>query len=336
LDGKFDVLGIGLNATDTVILLSEFPPYAGKVAFERELLSPGGQVATAMVACAKLGARSQYIGTIGDDLRGMVQRESLEGTGVETGGLIVRPGCPNQTAYILIDQRTGERTVLWQRDRSLRLTPAEIDPSDIAACRLLHIDGYDTEAAAFAAGVAREHGIPVSLDVDTIYPDFEPVLRNVDYLMASSVWPARWTGETDPFVALDCLQREYGMRIASMTLGEHGSLALRDGVYTYSPGFRVHTIDTTGAGDVFHGAFCVAMLADMPLIEALDFANAAAALNCTAIGARGHIPSQGEVRTLLASARETAESRRIDPEIAERCATGVGVVTRLASRQASH
>jgi sulfofructose kinase len=327
LTTRVDVLGIGLNATDTLILLSEFPPYAGKVAFERELLSPGGQVATAIVACAKLGTRSKYIGTIGDDLRGCVQRESLEGTGVDTSGLILREGCPNQTAYILIDQCTGERTVLWQRDSSLRLSPSEIDPADIAGCRLLHIDGYDTEAAAFAAGVARAHGIPVSLDVDTVYPNFEPVLRNVDILVASSVWPARWTGETDPFIALALLQREYGMRIAAMTLGEHGSLALSEGVYTYSPAFRVHTVDTTGAGDVFHGALCVAMLTGMPMQEALDFSNAAAALNCTAIGARGHIASRTEVDALLASPAAGSENRRIDSEIAERCGTRVAVAT---------
>lgn len=332
MTNSVDVLGIGLNATDTLILLSEFPPYAGKVAFDRELLSPGGQVATAIVACAKLGVRSKYIGTIGDDLRGHVQRESLDGTGVDTTGLIVRAGCPNQTAYILIDQRTGERTVLWQRDTSLCLSPSEIDPADITNCRILHIDGYDTEAATFAAGVARKHGIPVSLDVDTIYPDFDQVLRNVDYLVASSVWPARWTGEPDPFIALDRLQREYGMRIAAMTLGEHGSLALSGGVYSYSPGFRVHTVDTTGAGDVFHGAFCVAMLSETPIPNVLDFANAAAALNCTAIGARGHIPSEAEVNALLASPSAAAESRRIDSEIADRCATQVAVAARHATR----
>ncbi|HEX4230290.1 MAG TPA: PfkB family carbohydrate kinase [Bryobacteraceae bacterium] len=328
-----DVLGIGLNATDTLILLSEFPPYAGKVAFDRELLSPGGQVATAIVACAKLGARSKYIGTIGDDLRGRVQRESLEGTGVDTSGLIMREGCPNQTAYILIDQRTGERTVLWQRDSSLRLLPQEIRRADVASCRMLHIDGYDTEAAAFAASVAREIGIPVSLDVDTIYPKFEPVLRNVDILVASSVWPGRWTGETDPFVALALLQREYGMRIAAMTLGEHGSLALSGGTYTYSPAFRVHTVDTTGAGDVFHGALCVAMLAEMPMQEALDFSNAAAALNCTAIGARGHIASRAEVEALLASSAAQSENRRTDPEIAERCGTRIAVANSSATHR---
>ena len=312
---RIDVLGIGLNATDTLILVPEFPPYAGKIAFRRELLSPGGQVATAMVACATLGLRTKYVGTIGDDLRGDIQRQSLEGTGVDASGVLVRSDCPNQTAYILIDESAGERTVLWQRCDRLRLNPGEIREEDITSSKLLHIDGYDVEAAAYAAGVARKHGVAVSLDVDTLYPGFESVLRHVDYLVASSSWPAKWTNEPDPLTALVRLQREYNFRVAAMTLGHNGSLALANGRFTYSPAFDVPCIDTTGAGDVFHGAFCYAMLANMPLESALEFSNAAAAVNCTAIGARGHIPNLSEVESLM---RRPAARRREDPEIAAR------------------
>jgi len=319
LTSTFDVLGIGLNATDTLLLVPEYPAYAGKIAFERELLSPGGQVATAIVACAKLGLHAKYIGTIGDDLRGQIQRESLEGTGVDTSSLIVRAGCPNQTAYIIIDERTGERTVFWRREDSLRLRPEEIDPHEIARSRLLHIDGYDTEAAAFAASVARKKGVPVSLDVDTVYRGFDAVLKHVDFLVAGSGWPAKWTGETDPFLALDRLQREYRFKVAAMTLGDHGALALSENQWFYSPAFQVACVDTTGAGDAFHGAFCYAMVRGLSLGSALEFSNAAAALNCTAVGARGHIPVRWEVESLLASASQGSVPRRTLPEVAERC-----------------
>jgi len=315
---SFDVLGIGLNATDTLLLVPEFPPYAGKVPFERELLSPGGQVATAVVACAKLGLRAKYIGTIGDDLRGKIQRESLEGTGVDTSGLIVRNGCPNQTAYILIDERTGERTVLWQRSDCLRLTASEIRPEDIAGARMIHIDGYDLEAASYAASLARARGIPVSLDVDTVYPGFDSVLKYVDYLVAGSGWPGKWTGEADPFIALADLQREYKLRVAAMTLGDFGSLALEDGRWFYSGAFEVLCTDTTGAGDVFHGAFCYALLAGMPMQKALEFSNAAAALNCTGLGARGHVPARLEVESLILSAAAGKVDRRESPEVMDR------------------
>jgi len=313
-----DVLGIGLNATDTLLLVKEFPPYAGKVAFDREMLSPGGQVATAIVACAKLGLRAKYIGTIGDDVRGDIQRQSLEGTGVDTSSLIVRSNCPNQTAYIIIDERTGERTVLWQRADCLRLKPSEIQTEDIAAARMLHIDGYDIDAAAHAAKVAHEHSVPVSIDVDTLYPGFESVLRYVDYLVAGSGWPAKWTKEQDPFKALSMIHAEYGTRLAAMTLGDLGSLALYQGRWYYSPAYEVTCADTTGAGDVYHGAFCYAILSGMQIDKALEFSNAAAAINCTAIGARGHIPELAEVQALIAKGK-TGEVRRLeDVEVAGR------------------
>jgi len=312
------VLGIGLNATDTLLLVKEFPPYAGKVAFEREMLSPGGQVATAVVCCAKLGLRAKYIGTIGDDVRGDIQRQSLEGTGVDTSSLIVRSDCANQTAYIIIDERTGERTVLWQRSNCLRLKPAEIKTEDIASARMLHIDGYDIDAAAHAAKVAHENNVPVSIDVDTLYPGFESVLKYVDYLVAGSGWPAKWTKEQDPFKALPMIQAEYGTKLAAMTLGDLGSLALYQGRWYYSPAYEVTCADTTGAGDVYHGAFCYAILSGMQIEKALEFSNAAAAINCTAIGARGHIPELAEVQALIAKGK-TGEVRRLeDVEVAGR------------------
>ncbi|MFL6414317.1 MAG: carbohydrate kinase family protein [Bryobacteraceae bacterium] len=314
----FDVLGIGLNATDTLILLDEFPPYAGKIPFRQEMLSPGGQVATAIVSCAQLGLRTKYIGTIGDDLRGQIQRKSLEGTGVDTSGLIVRENCPNQTAYILIDGRTGERTVLWHRADCLRLLPEEIREEDIRNCRMLHIDGYDREAASRAAALARRHGVPVSIDVDSVYPGFDAVLTNVDYLVAGSGWPGKYTGESDPFVALRKLQAEYNLTVSAMTLGDFGALALYRGRWFYSPAFEITCTDTTGAGDAFHGAFCCAMVEGLPMGAALDFSNAAAALNCTGVGARGHIAVRKEVESLLADANAGKVKRRIDSAVAER------------------
>jgi sulfofructose kinase len=147
------------------------------------------------------------------------------------------------------------------------------------------------------------------------------VLRNVDYLVAGSGWPAKWTGESDPFIALSCLQREYNLRIAATTLGDRGALALCSGHWAYSPAFEILCADTTGAGDVFHGAFCYAVLNDLPLERALEFSNAAAALNCTAVGARGHIPTLFEVNSLIANATAGSIARRYAREIMEQFAS---------------
>jgi len=161
-----------------------------KETFEQEVVSPGGQVASAMVACAHLGLRAKYIGTIGDDERGRIQWDSLQSTGVNLDHVQRRTGCPNQSAYILVDRSSGERTVFWRRPDCLRLEAAEITPEMITCGRLLHIDGHDTAAVARAASIAHGHGIPVTVDVDTIYRGFDRVLPFVDYLVASSEFPA--------------------------------------------------------------------------------------------------------------------------------------------------
>lgn len=310
---QFDVVGVGLNATDTMLILPRFPSYGGKEPFREEILSVGGQVASAVVACQLLGLRTKYIGTVGDDYRGRVQMKSLEESGVNIEHVQVREGCANQSAYILIDETTGERTVLWRRDDCLRLEPEEITEEKIACARLLHIDGHDTPAVARAARIAREHNIPVTVDVDTVYHGFEQVLPYVDYLIASTSFPVQWTNERDPFKALGLIQKEYGMKVAAMTLGAHGALALCGGKFHYSPAFVVNCVDTTGAGDIFHGGFGYAVLQGWDLDRMLDFSNAMAALNCKALGARGGIRSRADAEELIAKGE-----RRVHPELHSR------------------
>jgi sulfofructose kinase len=295
----FDLVGVGLNATDTLLLVPKYPALGGKVAFEREVMSPGGQVASALVTCGKLGLRTKYIGAVGDDERGRIQMASLREAALNLDDLQIRAGCPNQSAYIVIDQSTGERTIFWHRPDCLTIDPAQITPEKIVCGRMLHVDGHDTPAVARAARIARDHGIPVSVDVDNVYPGFDRVLACVDYLVGSTEFPARWTGERDPFLALERIQNEYGMRVAAMTLGPNGALAREGGQFVYSPGFVVNCIDTTGAGDVFHGAFCYSVLKGASVRDALEFSNAMAALNCTQLGARGGIATADQARDLI-------------------------------------
>jgi sulfofructose kinase len=314
----FDIAGIGLNATDTVILLPRFPEYAGKIAFHRELIMPGGQVATAMLTCARLGLKTKYIGTVGDDERGRIQLDSLQSSGINLDDVEVRPNCPNQTAYILIDERTGERTVIWKRDDCLRLKPESIREEMITCAGMLHLDGTDSEACARAAEIARANKIPVTVDVDTVYAGFERVLPFVDYLIASSEFPSRWMKEPDPLRALEQLQDKYRIPVVGMTQGSFGALVLTQGQLIYSPGFEVNCVDTTGAGDVFHGAFCYSVLQNKSMREVLEFSNAMAALNCTALGARGGIATLSEVLALMRQAPQSQHGgRRVHPDFAQ-------------------
>jgi sulfofructose kinase len=301
---RFDVVGLGLNATDIAIEVPTFPEFNSKVPFTAAHWQAGGQTATALVACQRLGLRAKYVGRVGSDPMGDFQLQSLRPEGIDLSDVKVIPECPNQTAYILVDQESGERTVLWHRDPRLIIHPEELRPEMIKQARLLHVDGHDNAAAAQAARWAREEGIPVTVDADNIYPDLDELLEAVDYLVGSSTFATAYTGEADVFRALDIIQQRYRhMKVVGATLGRDGVVALSEGRFAYRPAYVVPCRDTTGAGDVFHGAFAYALLQGWPLERILDFSNAMAGLNCGAVGARGGIARLEEVEQLMAEGR---------------------------------
>jgi sulfofructose kinase len=294
---KVDLVGVGLNATDTVIPLSNYPVRGSKVEYSSSTVLPGGQVATTVVACQQWGMSTRYVGKIGDDAAAILHREAFSRAGVESH-LIPAPGCVSQQSLILVDP-TGERTVLTSRDEALTLHPSDLQREWITSARALHVDGFDTEAAILATTWAREAGIPVIADLDELYPHVEDLIANVDYLIVSRDFPSRLTSETDLEQALRKMQRRYDCRLAAATLGQEGVLAWDGKQLLHTPAFCVPVRDTTGAGDIFHAGFIYAMLQDWPLDRQLEFACAAAALNCTAVGARGGIHPLGDIANLI-------------------------------------
>ena len=294
-----DVVGVGLNATDTLISLPHHPALGSKVAFHSAKVLPGGQVATAMVACQQWGLRTRYVGKLGDDEAAKIHRAEFARLGVETH-LLTAQGCASQQAFILVDD-TGERTVLWKRDSRLTLQPEELQRDWITSARALHVDGHDTAAATAAAIWAREASIPVIADLDDLYPGVEALIKNVDYLITSRDIPGRLVGEQDLRKSLPAVRTQYGCRLTGATLGHEGVLAWDGTQFHYAPAYRVETTDTTGAGDIFHAGFIYGMLQGWPLQRQLEFACAAAALNCTGLGARGGIQPVESVERLVAS-----------------------------------
>ncbi len=292
-----DLVGVGLNATDTLIRLASFPAIGSKVEFEEVSILPGGQTATAIVACQGWGLRTRYVGKLGDDTAATLHHTAFDLTGVESQ-VLTAAGCPSAQSIILVDG-TGERTVLLKRDARLALHPEELQKSWITSARALHLDGFDTAAATLAATWAREAGIPVVADLDELYPGVDELLPLIDYLIVSRDFPARLTGEEDLELALKMMQRRYGCRLASATLGPDGVLAWDGKTMHYTPAYHVPVVDTTGAGDLFHAAFIYGLLQEWPLSRQLDFACAAAALNCTAPGARGGIQSTTAIENLM-------------------------------------
>src|ERR1700737_617081 len=296
---KIDVVGVGLNATDTLIPLPEYPASGTKVAFHSADILPGGQAATAMVPCQTWGLRTRYVGKVGDDSAAALHRSEFARLGVEAR-LLTAAGCPSQQAFILVDD-TGERTVLWKRDARLTLHPEELHRDWVINARALHVDGHDTAAAALAATWAREAKIPRAAALHELYPGVEALLKNIDYLIASRDIPGRLMHEPDLRKSLPALHRRYACRLTAATLGHEGVLAWDGARFHYAPAYQVAVVDTTSAGDIFHAGFIYSLLQGWLLQRQLDFTCAAAPLNWSGLGARGGIQPLENIQKLMAT-----------------------------------
>ena len=297
---KVDLVGVGLNATDTLIPVPYFPQCGSKVEIHSAEPMLGGQVASALAACQQWGLRTRYVGKLGDDHAATLHRKEFERLGIETH-LLTAEGCASQQAFIVVDPK-GERTVLWKRDSRLTLLPEELCREWIVNARVLHVDGHDTRAATQAAQWAREEHVPVFADIDDLYPGYQLLLPNIDFLITSRDCPGRVTGETDLRVALPSVQQRYGCRLTGATLGEEGVLVWDGLQFHYAPAYVIEPLDTTGAGDTFHAAFIFGFLQGWPIQRQLQFACAAAALNCLGVGARGGIQPVAKIENFIAMA----------------------------------
>jgi sugar/nucleoside kinase (ribokinase family) len=302
-----DVVGVGINATDTILRLPRFPTPDSKVELLSAEVKPGGQVASAMVACRRWGLRARYVGKIGDDAAGKFQIDEMQREGVEAHW-ITAPGRQSQTAYILVDETSGERTVLWKRDHGIALRPEDLKREWIRGARALLVDGHDTEAAACAARWAREENIPVVGDFDNRYPKVEALLQYVDFPITSKDFPERITGERNLLKSLPTILQQFKCRLIGATLGRLGVLAWDGDRFLLCPGYRVKPLDTTGAGDIFHGAFLYGLLRGWAVEETVEFSCAAAALNCEAQGARGGIAPLEKIQNLRQAGQRSEEA----------------------------
>jgi sulfofructose kinase len=296
---RVDLVGVGLNATDTLISLPTFPAPGSKVEYRNPKIMPGGQVATTVIACQRWGLQTRYVGKLGDDDAAKLHREAFAAAGVETQ-LIAVPGAASPQSLILVDSQ-GERTILGRLDERLFLKAADLNREWIVNARALHLDGHDTAAATLAAQWAREAGVPVVADLDELYPGVEPLLDLIDYAIVSRDFPARLMNEPDLESALQKMHRRYGSTLTAATLGERGVLAWDGKSFHHASAYCVPVADTTGAGDIFHAGFIYGLLQGWPLQRQLDFACAAAALNCMALGARGGIEPLGAIENLMAT-----------------------------------
>ncbi len=300
-DVEFDVLGFGTNAVDYLIQVPEYPTFDSKVELSDYLQLAGGEIATAMVGLQRLGLKTCYVGRFGKDSAGDFGLESLRNEGLDVSFAEQLDGAKTQIAFIVIDERNGERTVIWKRDKKLGYNANEAPFRIAANSKIIHFTPHDTAACIELARVGREAGAIVSIDIDNVFDGIEELLPLVDVLIASSDFPKKLFGTDNHKEALIKLKEKYGCAVSGLTLGEEGSIIFCENEFIETNGFEVPNgcKDTTGAGDSFRAGFLYGIVAEEDLEECARIANAVAALKCREVGARTALPNLEELRDML-------------------------------------
>ena len=298
-----DVVGLGYCSWDYLGILDEIPAFdAPTVSMDDFATSGGGPVSTALVALARLGARTGYLGTVGDDDAGSRLQRAYAEEGIDTSHLRVRPGARSPVCICLVQAGTGKRAILCYRGTTGKVHLEPADRPYITAARFLHLDAHHMDAAIAAAQWVHEAGGVVVLDANRPRPRLDELLPWVDVLITNAHFPTAYTGEPVLEQAARSLLSKTRAGLVVSTLGERGCLCITAEQETYVPGFQVPVVDSTGAGDAFHGAFIYGLLQGWTIERIATFANAVAAMNCTALGGRAGLPRLPEVETFLRSA----------------------------------
>ena len=291
---KYDCLGLGVNAVDYLCILDPYPHLDDKVDVKKSSIQGGGPVPTAMVTLAKLGAKVCYVGKVGDDPEGKFVASQLEKEAVDTRYLVVDRKVKTSRAFVWVDKGSGKRTVALDRHKKNQLRRGELRFLNSVSTRFVHLDAREPDINILVARWAREQNAEVCLDVGSLRNGVEEVFPFVDHLIVSKRFACGFVKTSDPFEACQALMKKK-FKTVVVTVGEEGCICGADGKFFHSPGFRVKVVDTTGAGDVFHGAFIYGLLKRWSLKRAATFANACAALKCRKVGGRAGIPTLREV-----------------------------------------
>ncbi|HEY0428712.1 MAG TPA: carbohydrate kinase family protein [Pyrinomonadaceae bacterium] len=298
---EFDVVGFGTNAVDFLIVVPGYPPFNSKIKLNDYIQAAGGEVATTMVGLARLGAKTSYVGRFGTDREGDFGLQTLRDEAVDVRFAEQIEGARTQIAFIVIDERNGERTVIWHRDEKLSYSETEVPAEAASMGKVLHFTPHDARACLKLARAAKTSGAIVSIDIDNVFEGITELLPHVDILISSAEFPEKLLGIKDRKQSLRELKTRFGCPITGLTLGENGSLILCGDRFIETRGFPVPggCKDTTGAGDAFRVGFLHGLLGGEIIEDAAQKANAVAALKCRRLGARTALPTTREIEELI-------------------------------------
>jgi sulfofructose kinase len=298
---QFDVVGFGTNAVDYLIQVPEYPPFNSKIELSDYIQLAGGEVATAMVGISRLGLKTAYVGRFGADKEGDLGLQTLIDENVEVTFAEKIAGAKTQIAFIVIDTRSGERTVMWHRDKLLAYNEKDAPVKIAALGKVLHLTTHDARACLEMARCAKAENTIVSVDIDNVFDGINELLPQVDVLISSAEFPEKIVGVKDKKESLRQIKARFGCAVVGMTLGESGSLVLCEDKFIETNGFEVPNgcKDTTGAGDAFRVGFLYGLLTGESVEIAARMANAVAALKCRKLGARTALPNVEELSDFL-------------------------------------
>jgi sulfofructose kinase len=302
---RYDVLGLGLATLDILTQTPRLPASNEVFPIDQVEMQGGGPTATALVALARLGARTAFLGPIAPDETGKQIKAELQAYGVDTSHSPRRADGVSPVSVVLVERTSGQRAILYQKGTAEEIRPDEIRPDLLASSRALHLDGVYEEASLQAARAAREAGVLVSFDGgagERVFSNLEQLLPLVDLLVVAREFAWRASGKDDPLQAGPLLLEKYRSQQVVITDGEAGCWYWDGELQLHQPAYQVKVVDTTGAGDTFHGAYLFACLQEAwsPAFR-LKFASAVAAIKCTQMGGRKGIPTLTEALDFLSA-----------------------------------
>ncbi len=296
---KYDVVGLGQCCVDYLALVERYPYVNEKSEVNKLTIQGGGPVATAMVTLSRLGVSTSFIGKISDDYFGTLIQDSLTVEHVNIDHIVVEKGGRSQVSFIVIEKETGKRTIFWTKPTVASLSPDEINKDIIRNARVLHLDELMIEGSLEAARCAKDAGVTVVVDAGSLREGSLELIKMADYVITSEVFAKQYYSNNYDAKTAAMELLKMGSRAVVVTLGDKGSITVSKESYFYQPAFKIKAVDTTGCGDVFHGAFIFGLIQRWDLKETIRFASATAALKCRNIGGRTSIPDLREVEEFL-------------------------------------
>lgn len=305
------IIGVGHCCQDSICTIEEYPPEDSSTHITAiDDSQGGGAVATAMVAAARLGVFTGMIANLGEDATGDRIESDFRGYGMDTSGIQRIPGGRSSSSIVMVDPRKGTRTKFPYKDNLPVIRFDEKRCQLLRRARILHLDGTNYENAVAAAELAKEFGVLISLDGCSMQKENQKNRRlaaMADILIMNARYPLKVSGKDTITEAMKKMA-SLGGKVVISTAGREGCYAYMDGQVHHFSAFQVPAIDTTGAGDVFHGAFLTAWLEEKDIRECIRFASAVSALKCLKLGGRAGIPTREEAEDFLQQAGELEES----------------------------